>query len=156
EAAGLYASLATRGLDETIEEALPLLRRGAARKARTRSFARVGDQGELRNREQRAGRLHQRDVHAALRVGKDAVAKHPLGEARGLGLAVVALDADEREDAGTDRGYAFAADRNGRLGDALDQRYQAMMSGMSRVRRRAIWSLSWSLRFLRRCSCRRS
>src|SRR5262249_25726476 len=131
-------------------------RRSAAREAWTRALARVGHQRELGNGEQRAARLHQRAVHATLRVGEDPVAKHPLGEALGLRLAVVALDADEREDAVANRTHGLAFDRHAGLGDALDQRDQAMMSGMSLVRRRAIWSFSRSLRFLRRWSCRRS
>src|SRR6267143_624191 len=73
-------------------------------------------------------------------------------EAAALGFAVAALDADQRQHAGADRARCLAADGDAGLGDALDERDHAMMSGISRVRSLAIWSLRNSLRFFSRRS----
>src|SRR2546426_60341 len=48
---------------------------------------------------------------------------------------------------------AFVGGGDAGLGDALDERDHAMMSGISRVRSLAIWSLRNSLRFFSRRSC---
>src|SRR5258708_40073777 len=86
-------------------------------------------------------------------MGKDRVTAAPLGEPWSLGLAIAALDADERQDPRADRAHGLAADGDARLGDSLHECDHAMMSGISRVRSFWIWSLRTSLRFLRRRSC---
>src|SRR5436305_1573443 len=69
---------------------------------------------------------------------------------RRLRLAVAALDADEGQDALADDADLLAADMHRGVANPLNERDQAMMSGISRARSRWIWSLSESLRFLSR------
>src|SRR2546426_2037183 len=154
EAAALDARQSLERLfHEFQEQPLAFVGGGGARKTRARAAVGVGRQGELRDRQQLPADVAQRQVHLARRIRKDAVAEHAFREAPGLGFAVAALDADQRQHAGADRARCLAADGDARLGDALDERDHAMMSGISRVRSLAIWSLRNSLRFFSRRSC---
>jgi len=139
EASGFHARMPGSGFfHKAPVETLALLWRCARRKARPRAAVGIGHQGELRYDEKAAARILDRKIYLARAVRKHAVAEHALGEARGFRFAVVALDAEENEKPGTDRAHGFASDGDARLGDPLDQRDHAMMSGMSLARRRWI------------------
>jgi len=84
------------------KDELPIRRRGRAREAGPQPARRVRRQRELRHGEQLAADVLQRQVHLALRVGKDTVSEHASGQALGLGLVIAALHAHEREDAPAD------------------------------------------------------
>ena len=62
----------------------------------------LGGEGELRHQQQPALDLAQREIHAPLAVGKDAVGKQPLEEPLGLILRVLAPHRDEGEEASGD------------------------------------------------------
>src|SRR5205085_12553266 len=103
--------------------------------------------------EELAADIFQRPVHLALGVGEHAVGDDALGEPRRLGLAVAALDPDQRQHALADGGDLGALDLDRGARNALNQRAPAMMSGIRRARRRWIWSFSRSFLFFSRCSC---
>jgi len=124
-AAGDVRQELARFFDEFKEQELAVHRRGRARETGACAALGIGGERELRDREQAAGNVPERQVHLAVRIGKDAVAGHALGEALGFAFAIAALHADEREHAGADRRYGLAAGDHARLGNALDQRYQA-------------------------------
>src|SRR5438105_4615690 len=138
EAPGFDTRFLISKFHELLKQALAFLRRRTTGEARTQAFAGVGDEGELRNGEQRAAGVEERAVHLAVIVGENAVSEHTFGQPRGFGVAVAALHADQRYHAFADRAHSFAADGPARPGNAPTQREHAMLSGMSRVRSRAI------------------
>jgi len=81
----------------------------------------------LRDGEQTAFGVLQGEIHLPVRVGEDAISDDPLGEARGLGLAIAALDADERHDSRPDRANDCAIDSDARLEHALYQSDHAIV-----------------------------
>src|SRR3954464_2691251 len=153
EATGLHRARVRRGGDEEIEEAPAFVGRGGAREARPQATRGIGGERELRDGEQLAVHILEREVHLAGRIGKDAVGEHALGKAARRIVGIAALHRDEREEAFADRRDFLLVHAHGGVGDPLDQRDQAMMSGISRARSFWIWSLRTSLRFFRRCSC---
>jgi hypothetical protein len=101
-----------RLLHEFREKPLAVGRRRGAREAGPQAARCIGSQRELRHGEQLAADVLERQVHLALRVGKDAVGQHALGKALRFRLAVAALDADEGEDAAANGGDVGAVDRD--------------------------------------------
>jgi hypothetical protein len=79
----------------------------------------------LRNGEQAAADIFQRQIHFARGVGEDPVAEHAVGEPLSFDFGIATLDSDQGENSRTDRADGFAADGDARACDALDKRYHA-------------------------------
>ena len=88
---------------------------------RPRAPARVGGEGEFRTQQQAAAGVEQRAVHAAGIVAEYAIGQHSIDQPRGIDFAVVALDADQREQSCADAADDLALDAHAGFGDALNQ-----------------------------------
>jgi len=121
EAPGLHAHPSGGERREAVKKLTSIIGRGCAGEARARAAAGIARERELRNREQLAANVHEGTIHLSLAVGKHPVTEHPLGQTRGLGFAVAALDADESHQSRPDRADDCAVDGHGCLDHALHQ-----------------------------------
>ena len=74
------------------------------------SFSDGGEEGELRDDEETAGDVGDREVHEAVLVGEDAESGDFPGEPEDVFWAVAFLDAEEEEEALADGGVLGVAD----------------------------------------------
>jgi len=117
---------------EGFVDRLGLLGRGRVGEARAVPLLGVGDQGELANDERRPAGVEQAAVEAAGLVLEDAEARDTAGEVPRASLVVVAGDAEEDAETGSDLTRRLALDADAGARDALDDRPQARSRMRSR------------------------
>lgn len=106
---------------QMIEQTSTMFRRRGRREARAHSFAGIRRQGELRHQQQAPCDIAQAQIHLIVRIGEDPVTEQAFQQTIGLRLGIVALDADEHQQALTDGTDARAVYRYTRLSDPLQE-----------------------------------
>jgi len=107
-------------LAEVVEESLGFSGGRGPEEARALALAGVGDERELRDREDLTPYVPHAQVHLPVLITEDPQARDLLGEPVRLGLPVSPFDADEEQQARTYAGDLRAFDRDGGVLDALE------------------------------------
>src|SRR4051812_29199546 len=89
-------------VQEIVKEALCLLRGRRPAEARSGAFLSLGGQGELRNQQQLALDVAQREIHLPLLVAEDPVGQDPLQEPVRGSHGIAALHTNKGKDAAPD------------------------------------------------------
>ena len=113
-------------LAEKIEESLGLLRRGGSDEARALALARLCEQGELRDREDRASGIRDAAVHLPLVVAHDPQTRNLRRQPVRLCLAVSLSNADEEQEARAYGGDRLSFDRDRGALDPLEYYSQGL------------------------------
>ena len=118
-------ALAAAELAKMLVEAVGFLRLRGVIEGRPAPLPAVRRERELRDDEQRAADIGEREVHPARVILEGAQAADFLRELVGVGVGVVAQDPQQDEEPAADLRHLLASDRDARATHALDDRFHA-------------------------------
>jgi hypothetical protein len=90
------------GLNEPLEIRRTFIGRSGLREAGAGTFAGIGGQCELRDKQQAKPIVEQTAIHAAFSVREDPITQYSVGKPLNVGGFVIPVDGDENEQAAAD------------------------------------------------------